>query len=106
MTAEQLVGGAHQRNLFASNFDSLLTFIDLSKAREADLKTILTTVRPNRLVDLRVAPRFDYGSLNRKRAFDLFDQTGIQYVDYCAITGARTPDHSSLSAAEIASFVI
>jgi len=37
--------------------------------------------QPSHIVDLRIAPRFDVGHLNRRAAFLFFDEVGAAYVD-------------------------
>ena len=46
------------------------TFVDLIRCAE-----------PALIFDLRLAPRFDFGTLNRERAFRLFEHVKATYVD-------------------------
>lgn len=63
---------AGQRTLVVCTTDSLdeRSFIEL-----------ITEVHPRYALDFRATPRFDFGSLNRRRVLALFDGLGIHYQD-------------------------
>src|SRR5437879_5754389 len=84
LTREDLVRPAWQSTLFAADQPELLIFLDFEHANEADFLTVLTVARPRYVFDLRLVPRFDLGSLNRRLVFSLFSQSGIRYIDLCA----------------------
>ncbi|MDX1982045.1 MAG: hypothetical protein SFV51_17365 [Bryobacteraceae bacterium] len=44
----------------------------------------IRVAQPSRIFDLRFAPRFDLGSLNRNSAFALFDEVKATYIDAAA----------------------
>lgn len=56
-------------------------FIDFDAVSESDFLTAVLTGRPRIVLDLRLAPRFDLGTLNRRLVFSIFDQIGAQYYD-------------------------
>src|ERR1700730_2471196 len=70
-----------QSTLFAGSNQNLLALIDLNSIEEADFLTLLLAAKPRFMIDLRVLPLFDLGSMNRKRAFELFEKTGTKYFD-------------------------
>ena len=73
-----------QLPLFSGVFDtlpSLLVFLDMSMASDAAFTAMVRELRPRWLLDLRPAPRFDYGRLNRRLAFRLFADNGVSYRD-------------------------
>jgi hypothetical protein len=65
------------RTLVVCTSDSLdePTFLDL-----------LSTAHVGFVLDLRTSPRFDFGSLNRKRVFLLFEALNVRYIDVGGIT--------------------
>ncbi len=73
-----------QRRLFAGESKSLLVFLDMSVATEG---MFINVIRSGvlRVFDLRVAPRFDLGQLNRGRVFELFDALRIDYFDIAGL---------------------
>jgi TIR domain len=48
---------------------------------ESILTSLVENLRPSLIVDFRTAPRFDFGTFNRRRAFDLFESVSAQYID-------------------------
>src|SRR5690348_10255448 len=66
LTREDFIRPAWQSTLFAAEQPELLIFLDFQSASEADFLTILTIARPRYVFDLRLVPRFDLGSLNRR----------------------------------------
>jgi len=48
---------------------------------ESILVTLITNLRPSLVLDLRTAPRFDFGKFNRRVALDLFESVGATYRD-------------------------
>jgi len=78
---DDLVRPAWQNTLFAMEHASLLVFVNFESATEADFLTMLTDGRPRYVFDLRLVPRFDIGSLNRRLVFSVFAQSSTQYSD-------------------------
>lgn len=71
----------------ASLFDDdgwLIVFINVSEISGDDFAKAIRYSDPSVVVDLRLAPRFDVGSLNRERAFELFRSVGTTYLDTSA----------------------
>lgn len=62
---------------------------------EAFLYQLTETLRPSSIVDLRTAPRFDFGSLDRRKALYLFESIGAQYRDVGDSLPPRTHRGSS-----------
>lgn len=79
--AQDFAPATWQSTLFARNNPSLLVFIDLEKAAEEDFLTVLVAAKPRFMIDLRLVPRFDIGSMNRKLVFSLFVKSNTQYFD-------------------------
>jgi hypothetical protein len=75
--------------LFANENPALILFISFQQIDENEFTTILTGARPKSLFDLRRVPRFDLGTLNRRQAFSLFSELGIQYVDLSRLLNAK-----------------
>jgi hypothetical protein len=59
----------------------MIVFINVSELRGDDFADAIRYSEPSVVLDLRLAPRFDVGSLNRERAFELFHSIGTTYVD-------------------------
>jgi hypothetical protein len=71
---------AVQGTLFKISSNYLLLFLDISSISDSLFLNILKGGML-RTFDLRVAPRFDIGSLTRARVFELFKQHQIDYFD-------------------------
>lgn len=84
LTQEDFVRPAWQNTLFAADQPALLIFLDFQRVTEVDFLTVLTNARPRHVFDLRLVPRFDLGSLNRRLVFSLFTQSATRYVDLSA----------------------
>lgn len=48
---------------------------------ERSFVTLFTHMRATLALDLRISPRFDFGTLNRRRALALFEACAVRYVD-------------------------
>lgn len=79
--AEDFEPTTWQGTLFARKNPSLLVFIDFEKVTEADFLTVLVAAKFRFMIDLRLAPRFDIGGVNRKLVFSLFEKANTQYFD-------------------------
>lgn len=77
---------------------SLLAFLDMSTVSDRAFITMLGEMCPRWLLDLRPAPRFDYGRLNRHLAFRLFSEHGVNYLDIAARLRIRTRHDARLHA--------
>ena len=70
-----------QDSFLPSSQPQTLIFLAWSKASSEDLLDIFELSKPKLILDMRVAPRFDLGQLNRKRFFDLLRDYDCRYVD-------------------------
>src|ERR1700733_6307842 len=70
-----------QSTFFATENPYLLLFVNFESISEPDFVNVLEGAHPKILFDLRHVPRFDLGSLNRRKVFSIFASAGIQYVD-------------------------
>lgn len=91
-----------QRTLFAVRTHRVAIFVNTSTIGDYDFKNVVEATAEGTVLDVRVAPRFDIGSLNRGKAFGLFETHRVSYVDYCGASGIRAPDDEKLQAATIA----
>lgn len=48
---------------------------------ENSLRSFVNNLKPRLVLDFRTAPRFDFGLLDRRKVFDLFDEIGARYLD-------------------------
>jgi hypothetical protein len=62
-------------------FSFVLVLVDLTNASEAEFLRILEQARPDAVIELRKVPRFDFGRLNRKLVFRMFDEMKARYHD-------------------------
>lgn len=60
--------------------DSAIAFVAMQGMTDKRFAYLLN-LRPVKIVDCRSAPRFDYGSLDRRSVFNLFEGLRIQYTD-------------------------
>lgn len=91
-----------QRTLFASRGRRIVIFVNASTVADRDLRSVVEASTQGTVLDIRVAPRFDFGSLNRGKTFGLFEAFKVSYVDYCGLEGVRSPDDPKLEPAAIA----
>lgn len=81
-----------QTSLFARSLPNLLAFVVVDAVIESDFLSLMLTVKPKFILDIRVVPRFDIGTLNRKLVFSIFEQIGARYFDVAGklnITSSR-----------------
>jgi hypothetical protein len=69
-----------QQALFPFQASNMLVFVSVPRVKDGFV-AILDQLRPGVIVELRQAPTFDYGNLNRKAAFHHFGRIGSRYVD-------------------------
>lgn len=96
---------AHERSLQLPLFPglgdappSLLAFLDMSTVSDKAFIAVLSEMCPRWLLDLRPAPRFDYGRLNRRLAFRLFSEHNVTYLDIAASLSIRDRHDARLHA--------
>jgi hypothetical protein len=86
-----------QHTLFAGSLPNLILFVHFEAVSESDFLAAILNSKPKYIVDLRVAPRFDLGTLNRRLVFSVFQQVGAQYYDVAGKLGIRSPRDSKLN---------
>src|SRR5689334_13062133 len=69
----------------------------MEATRESDFLSLLTDSRPQLVIDLRLAPRFDVGALNRRLVFALFQQTDSRYADLSGEMDLRSSKDARLN---------
>lgn len=70
-----------QQLLFPELRPGIVMFLKMPDLADFEFIEILKTAQPAYIFDLRLAPRFDIGRLNRHTAFALFDKVHAAYVD-------------------------
>lgn len=88
LASSDLESKARERSLFATRDTSILIFADFDNLGEAEFLSFLVAASPKWIVDLRRAPRFDVGNLNRKLVFSFFEKEGSRYFDMSGLLGA------------------
>lgn len=78
---------ASERSLFTTADPNIVMFVDFAAVDEAELLSLIISSKPTRIIDLRVVPRFDIGTLNRKLVFSIFEKAGAKYHDLGALIG-------------------
>jgi hypothetical protein len=86
-----------QQSLFALSLPNLMLFIHYEVVSESDFLAAIINARPKYVLDLRIAPRFDLGTLNRQLVFSVFQQVGAQYYDVAGKLGVRSPRDAKLN---------
>ena len=80
---------SHQGNLFPTPRPGLLIFVYFPDVTEQEFRDTVNYAKPSKVLELRSAPRFDIGSLNRKTVFDLFEREHVTYIDLTSTGGHR-----------------
>jgi hypothetical protein len=70
-----------QGSLFPSAKPGVVVFVQFASVEGDDFAEVLRLAQPSFVFDLRIAPRFDVGNLNRRTAFALFDEVKATYID-------------------------
>ncbi len=91
LTAEMFRPVERQSSLFDEESPWTIVFACVPDLPEGDFGELMRLSEPSFIFDLRLAPRFDIGSLNRARAFELFERVHATYVDTTTpfMTGAK-----------------
>jgi hypothetical protein len=89
--------GPWQQTLFAGPLPNLILFVHFEAVSESDFLAAIVNARPKYVLDLRVAPRFDIGTLNRRLVFSVFQQVGAQYYDVAGKLGVKSPRYANLN---------
>jgi hypothetical protein len=101
---EDFVAGHHgvQGALFPEPKHGVLIFVYCGEVHEDEFLKTLEYARPSSVVDLRAAPRFDIGYLNRFTVFDVFEKLEINYVDiHSYAAGTSDPKRVLLNLVEV-----
>jgi hypothetical protein len=77
----------------------VLVLAHVTNVSEQSFLWLLQEVKPDTVVDLRLVPRFDFGRLNRKRAFHLFAEMSARYYDLSHDLGISDSHDASLNPA-------
>src|SRR6266404_1012444 len=70
-----------QGTLFPSPRQGLLVFVYFPEVTEDEFRYALEYAKPSYVLELRSAPRFDIGTLNRQSAFGAFERQQARYLD-------------------------
>src|ERR1017187_5902621 len=91
LSAEMFRGAEPQPSLFDDESPWMIVFACVPDLPEGAFSDLMRLSEPSFVFDLRLAPRFDIGSLNRARAFELFERVHATYVDTTTplMTGAK-----------------
>lgn len=83
-----------QSTLFPEVRAGMVVFVCFPDVEDREFIGLMENARPSFVIDLRIAPRFDVGRLDRERAFDLFDANSTRYIDLTGIlfSGASRDD--------------
>jgi hypothetical protein len=73
-----------QGTLFPSIKPGVAVFVRFPSVEGDEFAEVLRMAQPSYVFDLRIAPRFDVGSLNRRAAFAIFDEVNATYFDATA----------------------
>ncbi|WP_194863239.1 hypothetical protein [Myxococcus sp. AB036A] len=77
----------------------------MSSARAGAVESLLRTVRPRWVMDLRAVPNFEYGTTTRRRIFSMFGQLGVIYRDVLGLAEVYSREDAGLSSGALVSFV-
>jgi hypothetical protein len=75
----------------------VLVLVDITDVSEREFLEVLERVRPDVVIELRTVPRFDFGRLNRKIVFRMFDEIKARYYDLIYTLRATTAHHAGLN---------
>ena len=73
-----------QGSLFAQPKPGMIVFVRFPAIDDAGFVNVITSAQPAYIFEMRLAPRFDIGTLSRRVAFDLFEKAHATYVDATA----------------------
>ena len=85
---DDFIEPSQQTNLFPSPRRGLLIFVHFPDVTEQEFRNTLVHAKPAHIFELRPAPRFDIGSLNRQSAFRLFSEQRANYIDLACFSMA------------------
>jgi hypothetical protein len=86
-----------QANLFPVPKRGLLIFVYFPDVTEQEFRETLECAKPSFVLELRSAPRFDIGKLNRQLAFQAFQTQGSRYLDLTSATMGKRDQEGVVS---------
>jgi len=92
--------------LFPSESHSVICIVHMPGISGDEFSSILKTLRPSQVFDLRTVPSFSIGRLNRLAAFALFEENGSHYYDIPGMVGATCRIESRLKAKAISEAIV
>lgn len=106
MHADDFAPSSWQSNLFTRNDPALILFVETSQITDADFLTVLVAANLRYVIDLRLAPRFDIGTLSRKSVFALFAKANIRYYDFAGRLGVSSARDAKMNPQLLASEIV
>lgn len=79
--ADDFIEANCQANLFPSPKRGLLILVYFPDVTDEEFRNVLRQAKPALILELRTAPRFDIGTLDRSSAFKLFLDQESKYID-------------------------
>jgi hypothetical protein len=76
-----LLDANEQPGLFSVGKRNLIVFLEMTGISAEKFLEILNKLSPNVVIDIRQAPKFDMGFLNRNITFQLFEDKNIFYFE-------------------------
>lgn len=70
-----------QWEMFSGGKRNLIAFLEMTGIDEMYFTEILTKLSPRIVIDVRQAPIFDFGKLNRRRVFEYFKSNNVFYFE-------------------------
>ncbi len=86
-----------QSEMFPLAKPHLLIFSDLTKISSESFLSLISDAKPTLILDLRPIPRFDFGRLNRKAIFKLFQTNDAIYIDVTGAIGVSSKADANLN---------
>lgn len=93
-----------QPTLFPEFSNDLIVTLDLD-IKPTNLVVAFEQIKPIFVVDIRIVPRFDYESMSRRFAFDLFRKCGAIYFDVAGDLGVLDSKDARLNPALVGDYV-
>lgn len=87
VAAEEVAVPHGDATLFHKVNPRLMVCMEFDSVTEAEFLSVFTHVRPRFTIDLRAAPRFDLGSMNRRLVFSLLEHWATKYIDLSGTLG-------------------
>lgn len=79
-----------QESFLPSDKVSSLIFLAWGKVTFDDILDVFELTKPKMILDMRVAPRFDLGQMNRRQFFSFLKQYDCQYIDLLGRIGVAS----------------